>query len=167
MVQAKSEGRKRKRKMVQFLSRHPEMDFYQKNLTDLAQKILNDSGRSEAELSILITDDEEICSLNRVYRAMDRPTDVLSFSQIEGEGPVTADQLLGDVVISWETAQRQASELGHTILVEIERLLVHGILHLLGFDHEKDEEAARAMREEEEKYISPKQNAGRRTQNAE
>ena len=83
---------------------------------------------------------------------MDRPTDVLSFSQLEGEGPVTVPQLLGDVVISWETAQRQASDLGHTVLIEMKRLLVHGVLHLLGFDHEKDDEAARIMSEEEEKY---------------
>jgi probable rRNA maturation factor len=128
------------------------MESYWKTLTDLAGRILDDSGRSEAELSILITDDEEICSLNRMYRGIDRPTDVLSFSPTEGEGPVTAPQLLGDVVISWETAQRQASELGHTVLVEIKRLLVHGVLHLLGFDHEESDEAGRAMREEEEKY---------------
>jgi probable rRNA maturation factor len=143
------------------------MDSYRKILTDLAGKILDDSGRSEAELSILITDDEEIRSLNHIYRAMDRPTDVLSFSQLEGEGPASVPQLLGDVVISWETAQRQASELGHPILVEMERLLVHGLLHLLGFDHEKNDEAARIMREEEEKYAPPEQNAVRSTQNAE
>jgi len=143
------------------------MDSYQRTLTELAGRILNDSGRSEAELSILITDDEEICSLNRIYRAVDRPTDVLSFSQLEGEGPVTALQLLGDVVISWETAQRQALDLAHTVQEEMERLLVHGVLHLLGFDHEKDEEAARVMKETEEKYASPVQNAEHRTQDAE
>jgi probable rRNA maturation factor len=143
------------------------MDSYRKILTDLAGRILDDSGRSEAELSILITDDEEISSLNRIYRAMDRPTDVLSFSQLEGEGPVTVPQLLGDVAISWETAQRQALEQGHTVLVEMKRLLVHGILHLLGFDHERDEEAARVMREEEEKYAPSELNAEHRTQNAE
>jgi probable rRNA maturation factor len=143
------------------------MDSYQRTLTELAGRILNDSGRSEAELSILITDDEEICSLNRIYRAVDRPTDVLSFSQLEGEGPGTALQLLGDVVISWETAQRQARELAHTVQEEMERLLVHGVLHLLGFDHEKDEEAAKVMREEEGKYASREQNAERSTQDAE
>jgi probable rRNA maturation factor len=143
------------------------MDSYQRTLTELAGIILNDSGRSEAELSILITDDEEICSLNRIYRAVDRPTDVLSFSQLEGEGPGTALQLLGDVVISWETAQRQARELAHPVQEEMERLLVHGVLHLLGFDHEKDEEAARVMKETEEKYAPPVQNAEHRTQDAE
>jgi probable rRNA maturation factor len=135
------------------------MDFYRKTLTDLADRILDDSGRNEAELSILITDDEEICSLNLTYRAMDRPTDVLSFSQLEGDGPVLVPQLLGDVVISWETAQRQASELGHTVLTEMKRLLVHGVLHLLGFDHEKDEEAARVMMDKEKEYASMELNA--------
>lgn len=110
-------------------------------------------GRSEAELSILITDDEEIRSLNRTYRATDRSTDVLSFSQLEGKGPMTVPQLLGDVVISWETAQRQALELEHSVLKEMKRLLVHGTLHLLGFEHETTDEAAGAMREEEEKYL--------------
>ena len=126
-------------------------------MTDLADRILDDSGRSEAELSIFITDDEEIGSLNRIYRAIDRPTDVLSFSQLEGEGPIIAPHLLGDVVISWETAQRQAMDLGHTIQFEMKRLLVHGVLHLLGFDHEKDEDGARAMKEEEEKYAPSEQ----------
>lgn len=121
-------------------------------MTDLAARILDDSGRSEAELSILITDDEEIWSLNHTYRGVDRPTDVLSFSQLEGEGPGTAPQLLGDVVISSETAQKQALELEHPVQVEMKRLLVHGVLHLLGFDHEKDEEGARVMRAEEGKY---------------
>ena len=104
-----------------------------------------------------------------MYRAIDRPTDVLSFSQTEGEGPVTTPQLLGDVVISWETAQRQASELGHPVLVEIKRLLVHGVLHLLGFDHEEGDEAGRAMREEEEKYWeeAKRQEAGARSQEPE
>jgi probable rRNA maturation factor len=122
-------------------------------LTDLADRILNDLDRSEAELSILITDDEEIRSLNRDYRSVDSPTDVLSFSQVEGDGPVVGPQLLGDVVISWETAQRQSRELGHAVSEEMKRLLVHGILHLLGYDHEGDEEIAIAMREMEEKYL--------------
>ena len=139
--------------MIQFLSRNPEMDFYRKTLTELAARILDDLGRSDAELSILITNDEEICSLNYAYRGVDRPTDVLSFSQLEGESPVVTAQLLGDVVISWETAQRQALELEHTVPVELKRLLIHGILHLLGYEHEKDGEEARIMREEEEKYL--------------
>lgn len=119
---------------------------------DLAEKILKDSGRSDAELSLLITDDEEIRSLNRDYRGIDHPTDVLSFSQLEGEGPAVSN-MLGDVVISWETADRQALELQCPLEEEMKRLLVHGILHLLGHDHEEGGEAERLMREMEERYL--------------
>lgn len=140
--------------MIQFLIRNPAMAKQRRNLKALAQRILSDSGRSSCELSVLVTDDAEIRSLNHHYRGQDRATDVLSFSQLEGEGPTEPLHLLGDVVISWETAQRQAVEYGHTLEAEMERLLVHGVLHLLGYDHEHDEEAARSMREAEERYLA-------------
>ena len=139
--------------MIYYLSRNPEMDRYRKSLKDLARRILDDSGRSDAELSILVTDDREIGTLNLTYRDQDGPTDVLSFSQVEGEGLTGTHPLLGDVVISWQTAQRQASELGHSIQAELRRLLVHGTLHLLGYHHEGDEDEAKEMRGMEEKYL--------------
>lgn len=122
-------------------------------MTDLAQKILNDLGRSDSELSILVTDDAEIHALNRSYRGVDRPTDVLSFSQLEGDGPRTEHQLLGDVVISWETAEQQALDRGESLLDEMRRLLAHGVLHLLGYDHEKSAGDAGRMRELEERLL--------------
>ena len=76
-----------------------------------------------------------IHQLNQIYRQRDRPTDVLSFSQREGEFP-GPEAVLGDVVISIETAERQATERGHSLRAEILELLAHGLLHLLGFDHE-------------------------------
>ena len=87
--------------------------------------------------------DEEIAQLNRDYRHKNKPTDVLSFSQWEGDAPFFAvpagESLpLGDLVISVETAQRQATELGHSLPQEIEFLAVHGALHLLGYDHIRD-----------------------------
>jgi probable rRNA maturation factor len=88
-----------------------------------------------SELSILLTGDDEIHQLNQIYRERDRPTDVLSFSQREGEFP-GPEAVLGDVVISIETAGRQAAERGHSLRAEILELLAHGLLHLLGFDHE-------------------------------
>ena len=129
------------------------MDFYRKILTNLAARILSDSDRNEAELSILVTDDAEIRALNSQFRATDRPTDVLSFSQLEGEGPVSGPELLGDVVISWETAKWQAFERGETLLDEMKRLLVHGVLHLLGYDHEEGEGTASEMKALEERYL--------------
>ncbi|MCO4743178.1 MAG: rRNA maturation RNase YbeY [Proteobacteria bacterium] len=96
---------------------------------------------AEGELSVLLTDDATVHPLNRDWRGKDRPTDVLSFSQVEGEPIPGAPLMLGDVIISVETASRQADERGHSLARELQILLVHGIVHLLGYDHEDDDEA--------------------------
>ena len=98
----------------------------------------------------MLTDDARIHELNRTYRGVDRPTDVLSFSQREGDAPDSWDGLLGDVIISIERAQRQADEYGHTMAREVGFLTVHGVLHLLGWDHEEPEEERRMMAETED-----------------
>ncbi len=95
----------------------------------------------DAELSIMLCDDATIWPLNRDYRGKDRPTDVLAFAQREGTPVPGQEHVLGDVVISVETAARQAAERGHTTAHELRVLLVHGICHLLGYDHEQDDEA--------------------------
>ncbi|GAB2284834.1 hypothetical protein Dimus_019287 [Dionaea muscipula] len=106
-------------------------------------------GFENVELSILLCNDEFIRKLNKEWRGEDHATDVLSMSQhIPGlKLPIL---VLGDIVISVETAARQADERGHTLLDEIRILLVHGLLHLLGFDHEISEEAEAEMEKEEE-----------------
>ncbi|MCB0321120.1 MAG: rRNA maturation RNase YbeY [Bdellovibrionales bacterium] len=103
--------------------------------------------RTACELSVLFTDDNEIQILNAQYRNKNAPTDVLSFSAQEGDpGPIPLQQCLGDLVISVDTARRQAKEYGVTLNEELARLLIHGTLHLLGFDHENVEPAeAEAM----------------------
>lgn len=88
-------------------------------------------------------------SLNRRYRGIDRATDVLSFSQREGQFASIRPDLLGDIVISVPAAVRQAKEQNHSLSREIERLLVHGLLHLLGYDHERGPAEARRMRRKE------------------
>jgi probable rRNA maturation factor len=95
-----------------------------------------------AELSVALTDDREIHELNRSFRRRDKPTDVLAFSMREGVGPPPTPagekascELLGDVVISVDTARRQAAERGRSIDDEVCVLLAHGLLHLLGYDH--------------------------------
>lgn len=108
-----------------------------------------------SEVSILLTDDQEMRQLNRHYRDIDAPTDVLAFSQIEEQGdffiPDTSEEhLLGDIVISIETAQRQASHFNHSLEEELTILLIHGLLHLLGYDH-FDEEEAKKMQSLESK----------------
>jgi probable rRNA maturation factor len=110
-----------------------------KELRTPAQILPSDLGCIDAtELSIVFTDDQEIRRLNGRYRHKDRPTDVLSFLLENGreQGHSTVPRLLGDVVISVDTALRQAKECGVTPQDEVVRLLVHGVLPLLGYDHE-------------------------------
>ena len=92
-------------------------------------------GCPEAEVGCLLVTDRRIRALNRRYRGEDHPTDVLAFPQVEGGGPPGQPGLLGDVVISVETAARQAAGAGHSLEREAALLLIHGILHLLGHDH--------------------------------
>ena len=109
------------------------------------------------EVDITIVDDEEIHALNKQYRNVDRPTDVLSFALDEGEEePVIQDSeathLLGEIIISAPKAVAQGEEFGHGLPREMTYLAVHGILHLLGYDHMKDEEKV-VMRKEEESVL--------------
>ncbi|MBW1982716.1 MAG: rRNA maturation RNase YbeY [Deltaproteobacteria bacterium] len=112
-----------------------------------ARKILDVLACREAELSIALVDDERMSSLNWEYRRRKGATNVLSFAMREGEFGDVSPQLLGDVVISLPTAARQAVEAGISLDAMLSRLLVHGILHLLGFDHEGDEDSERQMAE--------------------
>ena len=108
-----------------------------------------------AELSILLADDAVVHELNRDYRHTDAPTDVLSFSQSEGRDfarPAGEAPHLGDIVISIDTAKRQAAEYDVSLQDELLHLLVHGILHLLGHDHESPEDAS-TMRAREDAIL--------------
>ncbi len=110
-----------------------------------------------AEVSIVLADDEFIRQLNRDYRGKDTATDVLSFALDEGEEPEILDgpqeKLLGDIVISLETAVRQAEDYGHSSEREVAYLTIHGFLHLLGYDHELEQDREQ-MRSQEEKILA-------------
>ena len=113
-----------------------------------ARRLLRRLALRDAELSIVLVSDCVIRELNRRWRGRDRPTDVLAFPQTEG--PVSPpDGMLGDVVISVDTARRQAAERGTTVGREADRLLIHGLLHLLGYDHELSAAEARRMQRRE------------------
>jgi len=105
----------------------------------LADAALMSSGKTNARLTVVFVRDRVIRSLNNQYRQSNRATDVLSFpagDEMPGEGD---EQYLGDVVISIDTALRQAESAGHSIEREVEELLIHGVLHLCGYDHETDD----------------------------
>ncbi len=92
------------------------------------------------EISILITDDTKIRELNRTYRGIDKSTNVLSFPMQEAKFSDLAPGLLGDVVISFDTAQKEADAADISLSERMSQLLIHGILHLVGFDHEKNKQ---------------------------
>jgi probable rRNA maturation factor len=109
------------------------------------------------EVSVVLANDQYIHTLNRQYRGKDCPTDVLSFALNEGEEPEVVDGpeevLLGDIIISIETATRQAEEYAHSLERELAYLTVHGMMHLLGYDH-LTETDKQEMRQEEEHVLS-------------
>ena len=113
-----------------------------------ARRILAALGSDRSELSILLVDDAAISALNQRYRGRPGPTDVLAFSLLEGAHANHRGALLGDVVIGIETAARQARARRRTLDDEVARLLVHGALHLVGYDHLRSAEA-RLMRAQE------------------
>ena len=145
--------------MEVILSTYPEeLSFpadIEENVRAAAEKAAELYGVPTAEVSITLTDNAYIHELNRQYRKIDRPTDVLSFALNEGVEPEVKDgpeiNVLGDIIISVERAQEQAADYGHSLRREMAFLTVHGMLHLLGYDHM--EEAERAEMQREEKYV--------------
>lgn len=107
------------------------------------EKILKELELENVEVSITLTDDETIREINKQWRGKDKPTDVLSFPQEETIG--YKYKVLGDVIISLPYAKKQAKKIGFTFKEEVLRLLIHGILHLLGYDHERSEEDEKIM----------------------
>ncbi|MGD0352522.1 MAG: rRNA maturation RNase YbeY [Dehalococcoidia bacterium] len=132
-------------------------------LERIARRVLEDESiASSAEMGLLITDSKTIQKLNRIYRGQDKPTDVLAFQMTpnmnqEPEGsfvsPPDGIRHLGEVVISYPQAVKQAQEQGHGVPRELALLIVHGILHLLGYDHELPEEEQK-MRDKENEILS-------------
>lgn len=116
------------------------------DLTAAIAAALEHEGKTDAELTLVIADDETVATLNRQYRGVDGPTDVLSFpAQEPTPGFVSAPEAaryLGDIIIALPFTRRQAADLGRPLAAELRLLAVHGVLHLLGYDHaEPDEEA--------------------------
>ncbi len=113
----------------------------------MVEVVLEDSGSTEREVSVLLVDDPGIRELNSRWRNIDSPTDVLSF-------PMDDPRMLGDVVVSVERARAQAQEYGASLDEELARLLVHGTLHLLGYDHVNGGRQAAKMKRKEEELLA-------------
>ena len=143
------------------IDKNPETLEVEENIlqeiTRAAEVVGKVYGVENSEVSITLTDNETIHALNKKYRGIDRATDVLSFALRESDEPQILNaefETLGDIVISLEKAQSQAQEFGHSFLREVIFLEVHGLLHLLGYDHIED--ADRIEMETEQKFIMEK-----------
>jgi len=126
--------------------RPPNLDLA--SLRSTAGRALRALGHTRSEISVSLVGDEEISDLNEAWRGKKGPTDVLSFSLFEGEHRKFRGQMLGDIVIGLPAAQRQARDRHRSLDDELARLLIHGLLHLLGHDHEVEAEARRMRAEE-------------------
>ncbi len=134
---------------VHVIRRSRDRSISAKRVAADARHLLRVLGENRSELTVTLTNDEEIRCLNRDYRRKDRPTDVLAFAMREGARVPGDEAVLGDVVISLETAARQAPARRASTAGEVRTLLIHGVLHLLGYDHERSAAEARRMRAKE------------------
>jgi probable rRNA maturation factor len=124
-----------------------------KRLRKLAATTLSVLGFTDSELSVTFIGDRSMRRMNREYRGKDSPTNVLSFAMGEGEFPGLNPQLLGDVVISADTAFREAEEEGISLTERLGFLLLHGILHVTGYDHERSGEAEAERMERKQREL--------------
>ena len=138
-----------------------ELEFptdIEENVRAAAEKVGELYGVENGEVSVTLTNNEYTHTLNKQYRGIDRPTDVLSFALNESEEPDVEDgpdvNVLGDLVISVERAKEQAADYGHSVKREIAFLTVHGMLHLLGYDHMEEED--RIEMEAEQRFVMEK-----------
>jgi len=149
--------------MIEEISIHIEQNFQgcidENQARKIAQQILKaESVTSPCEISIVLTDSETVQRLNRDYRGVDEPTDVLAFYMLPGKTttdlpfilPPDGITRLGEVIISCPQAVEQAREQGHSVEQELALLIIHGTLHLLGYDHERPEEEAKMRTREKE-----------------
>ena len=126
---------------------HPDINIDYTDLENIVGKVMDHLGCLNSEVSILLTRDKDIRLLNKDFRSIDQPTDVLSFPQNQDEDPsIPGEKFLGDIAVSLDTAKIQANEHGLVLKEEIVLLLIHGILHLLGYNHEISKQEDKKMR---------------------
>ena len=126
-------------------NRQDKYKIKKNNLKEKAQAILDALGSPDSELSILFLDDPQIAVLNKNYLQREGPTNVIAFPMREGAFAEINPDLLGDVVISLETAEKEGLAAGMSMKDRLGELMIHGILHLFGYDHEASETEARRM----------------------
>ena len=138
---------------VSVLNRQDRVPVDRRKIGAAARRILKTLGYEGYELNLVLADDREITRLNRQYFRRNRPTNVISFPMMDDSPVSLRSRILGDVVISAETAQRDAGEVGEKAEKEILFLMIHGILHLAGYDHEGSVAERRKMEAKEKEFF--------------
>ena len=146
---------------IWFKDEYRKIRIHSRVLIRLVGRVLAEMGEDKAEVGLILTGDPEIRRLNRQYRSIDRATDVLAFAmqdeplflQLSTDRAEPYPHLLGDLVISAEAVKRQAQQRGHSVEREMAILIIHGLLHLLGYNHERSLSEARAMRRKEKELL--------------
>ena len=138
---------------VQIDNRQDNHRISKKKIRQTAIAILNALDYPDAELSILVVDDQQIAQFNRDYLNRKGPTNVIAFPMRAGRFSEITPNLLGDVVISAETAHREGQRAGLSMQVRFDQLLIHGILHLCGYDHENTKTEERRMEKKTEELL--------------
>ena len=139
---------------IQITCNHPVKTINPKKIKMKLMGILKGLGFHDGEISLLFTDDKRIADLNRRFLQRQGPTNVLAFPMKNGEPAVPETPMLGDIVISLDAAGRDAAHFGENSSKTVDRLLIHGLLHLLGHDHERSEKEARQMEKETERLLA-------------
>jgi probable rRNA maturation factor len=138
---------------IQIKDRQRKRRLKKSALATRLEILLRSIGLPDAELSIVFVGNEAMRTLNKQYRNKDTTTDVLSFSLREGAFQKIQPHMLGDIVVSVPVAVRQAVMIGHSLDAEIDRLVVHGLVHLLGYDHERGSREAALMETKELQFL--------------
>ncbi len=138
---------------VSVLNRQARVPVDRRKIGAAARRILKTLGYGGYELAVVLVDDREITRLNRQYFRRNRPTNVISFPLMDETATSLPAKMLGDVVISAETAQRDAEEAGEKTEDEVLFLMIHGILHLAGYDHEGSAAERRKMETKEKEFF--------------
>jgi len=140
---------------ISIMNRQKELKIDVHKLRRNLKRLMKELGCENGEIGLVLVDDREIREINKTYLDRDRPTNVISFAMTEGEFSAVNPMLLGDIVLSVETAKRDATVDGMDFSAELDFLLIHGLLHLRGYDHEGSNlEMAQKMRIKEQELLS-------------
>jgi len=131
---------------------HPSLEVDGERLQSVALLVLRKENRCHGRVNIILATDADLRKMNDQYLGRNHPTDVMAFSMGGDEHPGAEDEVVGEIYVSLDRAQQQAREYKVTFIREVDRLVIHGLLHLCGYDHEREDEAGR-MREREDRFL--------------